>query len=48
MPIDIIILHMYTISENHMMYGFGDMEHDRIFSHFGPFYFAIFPKKSKF
>ena len=27
-PGDIIILHMYTINENHMMYGCGDMECD--------------------
>ena len=28
MPGDIIILHMCTINDNHMMYGFWDMEHD--------------------
>ena len=29
MPVDIIILHMCTINENHMMYVSWDMEHDR-------------------
>ena len=42
MPRDIIILHMCTINENHMMYGSWDMEHDRqfflILDHFLPFY----------
>ena len=28
-PRDIIILHMCTINDNHMMYGSWDMEHDR-------------------
>ena len=28
-PRDIIILHMYIINDNHMMYGSGDIEHDR-------------------
>ena len=28
-PRDIIILHMCTINENHMMYSFWDMDHDR-------------------
>ena len=39
---DIITLHLYTISDNHMMYGSGDMElwslMDRIFCHCGPFF----------
>ena len=26
---DIIILYMYTINENHMMYGSGDMEYGK-------------------
>ena len=41
LPGDIIILHMCTINENHMMYGSYTMEHDRhnffsltIFCHF--------------
>ena len=29
MPGDIIILHMYTINDNHMMYGSWDMERDK-------------------
>ena len=29
LPGDIIILHMCTINDNHMMYGSWDMEHDR-------------------
>ena len=43
-PRDIIILHMYTINENHMMYGSWNMEHETniIFCHFGPF-FALLP-----
>ena len=28
-PTDIIILHMCTINDNHMMYGSWDMEHSR-------------------
>ena len=36
---DIIILHMCTINDSHMMYGFWDMEHDRHnFYHFGPIF----------
>ena len=35
LPEDIIILHMCTINNNHMMYGSRDMEHD------GQFFFAI-------
>ena len=44
-PGDIIALHIgCTINENHMMYGFWNMERvaDRIFCHFGPF-FALLP-----
>ena len=41
-PGDIIILHMSTLNQNHLMYDSWDMEHDRIFSHFGPF-FAFSP-----
>ena len=38
----IIILHMSTINQNHMMYDSWDMEHERQnFSHFGPF-FALY------
>ena len=41
-PGDIIILHMSTINENHMMYDSWDMECDRqcflILGHFLPFY----------
>ena len=37
---DIIILHICTINDNHIMYGSWDMEHviDRIFFHYGPFF----------
>ena len=41
-PRDIILLHMCTINDNHMMYGSGNTEHDIIFCHFGPF-FALLP-----
>ena len=49
---DILILYMRTVNENHMMYVFWDMKHDRPFCCFGPF-FALLPplttqKKSKF
>ena len=45
-PGDIIILQMYTINDNHMMYGSWDMEHNRQnFFHFGPF-FAIYPRNN--
>ena len=29
MPRDIVILHLSTINDNHMMYGFWDVEHNR-------------------
>ena len=32
---DIIILHMCTINDNHMMYGSWDMEYDRQNCHLG-------------
>ena len=42
-PGDIIILHMSTINQNHMMYDSWDIERDRQnFYHFGPF-FALLP-----
>ena len=46
---DIIILHIWTINDNHMMYGSWDMEHDRqiffvILDHFTLYW----PRKSKF
>ena len=45
-PTDIIILHMCTINDNHMMYGSWDMEHNRNnFCHFGPF-FALYPSNN--
>ena len=52
MPGDIIILHLCTTSDDHVMYGSWDMERaDRIFCHFEPL-FALSPcskpKKSKF
>ena len=38
MPVHIIILHMCTINENHMMYGSWDKERDKQnFFSFGPF-----------
>ena len=41
--VDIIILHICTINENHMMHVSWDMERDRHnFSHFGPL-FALLP-----
>ena len=45
----IIILHMCTTNENHVIYGSWDSMSDKIFCHFGPF-FALLPslKKSKF
>ena len=49
MPADIIILHICTINDNHMMYCFWDMKHDRqnffvISDHFLPFYPTNNPK----
>ena len=41
-PEDNIILCFCIINDNHMMYGSWDIEHDRIFSHFGPL-FALYP-----
>ena len=42
-PGDIIILHICTLHDNHMMYGSWDKEHnDIIFCHSGPF-FALLP-----
>ena len=41
-PEDNIILCFCTTNDNHMMYGSWDIEHDRIFSHFGPL-FALYP-----
>ena len=49
---DIIILHMCTIGDGQMMYGYWDMElTDRIFCHFGSFFALLSlwrPGKSKF
>ena len=43
-PGDIIILHIWTINDNHMMYGSWDMERDRHdFCHFGPFFALLHP-----
>ena len=42
-PRETIILHMYTINDNHVMYGSWDIKHDwENFYHFGPF-FALLP-----
>ena len=52
-PGHIIMLHICTINDNHMIYGSWDMERNRknFFSHSGPF-FALLPpyepRKSKF
>ena len=35
---DIIFLHMCTINDDPMMYGFWDVECDRFFCHLGPFF----------
>ena len=44
-PWNIITLHMCTINDNHMMYGFWDMEcvTDRISCHFGLFFALFYP-----
>ena len=35
-PGDIVILHMCTVNENHMIYGSWDIKHDtEFFCHFG-------------
>ena len=42
-PGNIIILHMWTKNDNHMIYGSWDIERDgQIFCNFGPFY-ALLP-----
>ena len=47
-PGDIIILHMYTINQNHMMYGSWDIKHDRQnFFHFKQFFAQLPPKNPK-
>ena len=50
-PGDIIILHICTINDNHMMYDSWDMEHCRHnFCHSGPFFALLHPlwtKKTK-
>ena len=43
-PGNIIILHMSTINENHMMHDSWDMECNKMFSHLGLF-FALLPPK---
>ena len=50
-PIDIIILHVCTINENHMMQGSWDMKLNRVFSHFDhflPFYSPNNPENQDF
>ena len=44
-PTDIIILHLHTTNDDHMMHGFWDMEHDRqnLLS-----FWTIFSRTSKF
>ena len=36
--LEILSFHMCPINDNNMMYGSWDMEHDRIFCHFGSFF----------
>ena len=44
----IIILHMCTINDNHMMYGWWDIEHDeQIFLSFWTIFHTFTPKNSK-
>ena len=39
---DIIILHMCTINQDHIMYGSWDKKHkDRVFCHFGTFFYPL-------
>ena len=38
-----IILHLRTVNETHVMYSWWDMEHNRIFCHFGSF-LALLPQ----
>ena len=46
---DIIILHIWTINDNHMMYGSWDMEHDRQIFFVILDHFTLYrPRKSKF
>ena len=46
---DIIILHIWTINDNHMMYGSWDMEHDRqIFLSFWTILPSIDPENQNF
>ena len=40
---DINILNMCTKNHNHMRYSFWDMELDRFFCHFGPFFALLTP-----
>ena len=41
----IIILHLCTTNDNHMMYGSCDIEQDIIFCHFGLFFALLPPNK---
>ena len=45
-PEDIIILHILTINDNHMMYGSWDMEYNR--QNFLPFYPPMDPENQNF
>ena len=48
-PRDTIILHMYTINDNHVMHGSWDIKHDwENFYHFGPFFALFATQKIKF
>ena len=43
---DVIILHMSTMNQNHMMYDSWDTARNRNFSHFGPFFALLAPTPS--
>ena len=43
MPRDIFILHMCAITDNHGMVPEKQSATDRIFCHFGPFFFLLTP-----
>ena len=47
-PGDIIILHMCTINDDQMIYGYWDIEPDRFFCHFRPFLPFYSPNNPKY
>ena len=44
----IIILQMFNINDSHIIYGFSDMECNKIFCHFGPFSALLAPPTPHF